>query len=189
MRFFLNKNTGIVLLIIMFSLNNTAFALDAGLTDIVVTNTQDDLLLYFKVEGAFREKMKKAVLNGIPATFSFFINLHRVRNFWIDEKIADIKITHTVKYNSLKKEFVVKRPGQKNRSVTTQSFKEARNLMSEIAGLKIIPLSRLKKGCRYQIRAKAELSKLTLPLYLHYVLIFLSFWDFETDWYTYDFTF
>lgn len=189
MKFFLNKKTVIVLFIIIFSLNNTAFALDDGLRDIVVTNTQDDLLLYFKVEGAFREKMNKAILNGIPATFSFFINLHRVRNFWIDKKIAGIKITHTVKYNNLKKEFVVKRPGEKNRSVTTQSFKEVRNLMSEIAGLKVIPLSRLKKGCQYQIRAKAELSKLTLPFYLHYVLIFLSFWDFETDWYTYDFTF
>jgi hypothetical protein len=26
-----------------------------------------------------------------------------------------------------------------------------------------------------------------LPFYLHYVLFFLSFWDFETDWYTVDF--
>ena len=59
--------------------------------------------------------------------------------------------------------------------------------MSEIDSLKTVPLSRLEKGSQYQIRAKAQLSKLTLPFYLHYVLFFVSLWDFETDWYTIEF--
>jgi len=37
--------------------------------------------------------------------------------------------------------------------------------------------------------AKAELNKLTLPFHLHYVLFFVSLWDFETDWYTIDFVY
>jgi len=37
------------------------------------------------------------------------------------------------------------------------------------------------------LRVKAELEKVRLPLYLHYVLFFVSLWDFETDWYTVDF--
>ena len=59
--------------------------------------------------------------------------------------------------------------------------------MAEIDSLKIIPLSMLEKGRHYQIQAKAELSKLTLPFYLHYVLFFVSLWDFETDLYALDF--
>jgi len=35
----------------------------------------------------------------------------------------------------------------------------------------------------------AELDKIRLPLYLHYVFFFLSLWDFETDWYAVDFLF
>jgi len=54
----------------------------------------------------------------------------------------------------------------------------------DIDSLKIIPLNKLEKGAQYQIRAKAELDKLTLPFYLHYVLFFISLWDCETDWYT-----
>ena len=61
--------------------------------------------------------------------------------------------------------------------------------MSEIKSLHIIPLDKLTKGSQYQIKAKAELSKLTLPLSLHYILFFVSLWDFETDWYTIDFTY
>jgi hypothetical protein len=59
--------------------------------------------------------------------------------------------------------------------------------MAEIDSLKVIDLNQLQKGTRYQIRTKAQLSKLTLPFYLHYVLFFVSLWDFETDWYTIDF--
>jgi len=164
-----------------------SFAMDATLTNVIVTNTRDDLLVYLTVEGAFREKMITAILSGVPTTFSFYIQLYRPRNFWLDKEIVEIDITHTIKYNNLKKEFVVTRSWENNQPIVTKSFIEARKLMSEIDSLKTVPLSRLEKGEQYQIRAKAQLSKLTLPFYLHYVLFFVSLWDFETDWYTIDF--
>jgi hypothetical protein len=164
-----------------------AFSQEAELTDIIVTNTRDDLLVYLNVEGAFREKMQKAILSGVPTTFSFFITLFKARDLWFDKKIADIKVTHTVKYNILKKEFIVKRSWENGEPLVTQSFEEVKKLMTEINSLKIAPLNALEKGLNYQIRAKAELSKLTLPFYLHHVFIFLSLWDFETDLYTIDF--
>ncbi|UCD91324.1 MAG: DUF4390 domain-containing protein [Desulfobacterales bacterium] len=183
----MNRKTYIILFCLMFLVQNLAFAQEAKLTDIIVTNTRDDLLVYMNVEGAFREKMQTAVLSGVPTTFSFFITLFKARNLWFDKKIADIKVTHTVKYNNLKKEFMVKRSWENGEPLVTQSFAEVKELMTEIDSLKIAPLSALEKGLNYQIRAKAELSKLTLPFYLHHVFIFLSLWDFETDLYTIDF--
>jgi len=166
---------------------SSAWAQEARLTNIVVNNTRDDLVLYLNVEGAFTEEMKNAVLNGVPTTFSFFIDLYRVRNFWFNESISDQTITHTIKYNNLKKEFSVNRSWEPEPLTGIPSFEEAQRLMTQIDSLKVVPLSRLEKGHQYQIRAKAELSKVTLPFYLHYVLFFLSLWDFETDWYTVDF--
>ena len=176
-----------ILFCIIFVVQNLAFSQEAKLTNIIVTNTRDDLLVYLNVEGAFREKMKKAILSGVPTTFSFFITLFKTRNLWFDKNIADIKVTHTVKYNNLKKEFIVKRSWQNGEPLVTQSFEEVQKLMTEIDSLKITPLNLLEKGLHYQIRAKAELSKLTLPFYLHYIFIFVSLWDFETDLYTIDF--
>ena len=183
----INKKICAIIIVIVFCIQNPAFAEEAMLTNIIVTNTRDDLLLYLNVEGAFREKMKNAILSGVPASFSFFTTLYRKRDMWLDKKIADIKITHTIKYNNLKKEFVVKRSWENGKPLVTQSFTEAQKLMTEIDSLKIVSLGKLEKGGEYQIRAKAELSKLTLPFYLHYVLFFVSLWDFETDWYTIDF--
>jgi hypothetical protein len=163
------------------------FCQEAVLTNIVVTNTRDDLLLYLNVEGAFTSKMKKAILSGVPTTFSFMIALYKVRTFWYDKKLTEKKITNTIKYDSLKKQFIIKRSWKSNDPVVTESITEAKDLMTDIDSLKIISLSKLEKGEQYQIRAKAQLDELTLPFYLHYVFFFVSLWDFETDWYTIDF--
>lgn len=163
-----------------------ALAQDAQLSDVVITNTRDDLLLYLTVDGAFTDEMSKAILSGVPASFSFLANLYLVRSMWLNKKIASRTITHTIKYDTLKKTFTVTRSWESEPQVT-QSFSEARKLMSEVDSLKIVALNSLEKGEQYQIRAKAELSKRTLPLNLHYVLFFMSLWDFETDWYTIDF--
>jgi len=61
--------------------------------------------------------------------------------------------------------------------------------MCEVDNIRLVTLNKLEKGLRYQIRAKAELSDITLPFYLHYLLFFVSLWKFETEWYTIDFTY
>lgn len=173
--------------VLLASTYGAALADEAKLTDIIVTNTRDDLLVYLSVEGAFTKKMEDAVKRGVSTSFSFFINLYRTRGMWFDKKLVALTITHTIKYNSLKKEYTVSRSWDSSSPVIVQSFEAAKKLMTDIDSLKVIPLARLEKGKQYQIQAKAKLSRVTLPYYLHYVLFFLSLWDFETDWYTIDF--
>jgi hypothetical protein len=160
---------------------------EVALSDIIVTNTRDDVLIYMTIQGAFTEKMEAAILSGVPTTFTFFVELYRVRSFWLDKKIADLTITHTVKYDTLKREFLVFRSWEKNQPLTVSSFDEVKRLMSDLSGLKVLALKELEKGRQSQLRAKAQMSKVTLPLHLHNVLFFLSLWDFETDWYAIDF--
>ncbi len=172
---------------LLMVLSPAALAADpdhARLTDIVVTNTRNDLLVYLKVEGCFTPAINEAILSGIPTTFSFFVSLHGMRDFWTDREIADLTVNHTIRYDSMKKEFTVARAEDAGNPLVTRSFPEARKAMAEVNSLKVVPLSRLEKGRPYQIKARARLDRVTLPLGLHYVLFFVSLWDFETDWYT-----
>lgn len=184
--FFKRASISISILLLVL-LANQAFAQEARLKNIIVTNTRDDLLIYLTVEGAFTEDMQTAILSGVSTTFSFYVALYRTRSFWIDKKLVFLKITHTIKYENLKNEFVIQRSWEDGKPITVKSIEEAEKRMTEIDSLKVVPLDHLNKGDRYQIRTKAQLSKVTLPLYLHYVLFFVSMWDFETDWYTIDF--
>lgn len=166
-----------------------ASAQTPSLTDITVSNTHDDLLLYLKLEGSFRDKIKRQILDGTATSFAFIIRLTQVHDLWLDQKIADMHVVHTIKYDNVKKEFIVRRSWKNNEAEITPSFEEAQQWMNQIDNLKIIPLSRMERGSQYQLRAKAEVSKKNLPLNLHYILFFISFWDEETDWYIIDFTY
>ncbi len=159
------------------------------LTDITVSNTNDDLMLYLKLEGSFPEKIKRQILDGTATSFAFIIRLEQVHDLWFDKKIADIRVVHTIKYDNMKKEFSVRRSWKNNAAEITKSFEEAQQWLNQIDNLKIIPLSRMERGTQYQLLAKAEVSKKSLPFNLQYILFFVSFWDEETDWYIIDFTY
>jgi hypothetical protein len=178
------------LLLIMFlwvAWPGPAMAKDAYLSDFVVTNTRDHLLVYFTVNNCFTPEMNNAIESGIETTFTFFVQLHEKRDLIWDKKIADLEVNHSIKYDSLKKTFSVRFSEDNNREVTARTFEEAKKLMAEIVAMKVVPMHQLKKGKRYQLQMMAQLDKIRLPFYLHYVFFFLSLWDFETDWYAVDF--
>jgi hypothetical protein len=164
-----------------------AVAKEAYLSDFVVTNTRDHLLIYFTVNNCFTPEMNNAIESGIETTFTFFVQLNEKRDLIWDKKIADLEVNHSIKYDSLKKTYSVRFSEDNNREVTARTFEEAKKLMAEIVALKVLPMHQLKKGKRYQLQMMAQLDKIRLPFYLHYVFFFLSLWDFETDWYAVDF--
>jgi N-dimethylarginine dimethylaminohydrolase len=159
----------------------------ARLADIVVTNTRDDLLVYFSVRDCFTAEMIKAIQNGIPTTFNFFVQLFEKKDYALDRKIADLRVSHTIYYDNLKKTYVVTLDEKKGKSISVKDFEKAKKLMSEIVGLGVTKLTMLQKKHRYRVRMMAELKRIELPFHLHYVLFFLSLWNFETEWYTVEF--
>jgi hypothetical protein len=178
-----------LLLCLLLSFPSPLQAAEATLSDIIVTNTQEDLLVFFDIEGCFTREMEEAILNGIPTTFTIYIRLYRARTLWFDASISRIELEHTIEYDSLKNEFRVTRSENEHRELVLKEFDAAKKAMAEIKNIKVVPLQELNKSGKYQLRVKAELEKVRLPLYLHYVLFFVSLWDFETDWYTVDFTY
>ena len=87
-----NLKTWVFLFSVLLLIHHKSFAQEASVSNVIVTNTRDDLLVYMKVEGAFKEKMKQAILSGVPTTFSYLIRLNRVRNMWGDKNIVDLQL-------------------------------------------------------------------------------------------------
>ena len=176
-----------LLIIALLHVATAALAQQASLSDIVVTNTRDHLLVYFTVNGCFTPDMNAAIDSGIETTFTFFVKLYEKRTFLWDKKLTDIALRHTVKYDNLKGTYEIKLSEENGKTVTVNNFEQAKKLMAEVVALKVVPMSEMKKGFHYQVQMMAQLDKIKLPFYLHHVLFFLSLWDFETDWYAVDF--
>jgi len=164
-----------------------AFGRKAYLSDIVVTNTRDHLLLYFTVNDCFTPQMNTVIESGLNTTFTFFVKVSEKRSLLWNKVIASSEISHSIKYDHLKNVYEVRLSEADGKPQVVKSFEEAKRLMSEVTAFKVMPLQDLRKGGRYEVMMMAELDRIKLPLYLHYVLFFLSLWDFETDWTTVDF--
>ena len=158
------------------------YAQNAVITDFTVSNSNNQLTLYLTVNDCFTEDMITAVHNGIPITFTFYVEVYKIRSNWLDKKIRDYKFNHTMEYDSLKKEYNIRRE-EKGDSRSTFSLDEAKLLMAEINGFKLMPLEEIAPNESYDIKAKAKLARKALPLYFHYLIPFTSLWDFETEWY------
>ncbi len=162
-------------------------AIGAEISSMAVSNTEENLILSIKVDGAFTDKMKEAVLSGISTSFSYVITLTQTRTLLPDKLVHEIKLTNTIRYDTLRNTFTVRRSWENYRPLTTSSFAEAKRWMSEVIDVPIIPLEALENDIRYKINAKAELDRVTLPYFLNYVFFFISLWDFETSWHSVDF--
>ena len=169
----------------MFSIS---LAEQAYLSNVVVTNSRDYMIAHFSVNNCFTPDMNRAIDSGLQTTFTFFIRLYEKRNFWWDKKIVDKKISHSIKYNHLKKNYELILSDRKDQTITVNEFEKAKELMAGVSAVKVVEINTLKRGRGYQLQLMAQLDKIKLPLYLHHVLFFLSLWDFETDWYTIEFS-
>lgn len=158
-----------------------SYGQEASISDFTVSNSENSLLLYLTVADSFTAEMETAVQNGIHITFVFNIELFAKRANWPDRKMQEHEFNHVMEYDSLKKEYLVHRD-EKGDSKVTASFDEAKKLMAEINGFKMLPLDELDPQASYIVRAKAKLARKTMPLYFHYLIPFSSPWDFETKW-------
>jgi hypothetical protein len=180
---------GMISLVLIFSLTSALWGKQAQITDIIVTNNQDQLLVYFNTKGCFTPEMNKAIMSGIPTTFTFFLEIFKPRNFWPNKKLSAVRLHHAIKYDSLREEFNLTLSERGNQTFTVKEFSKAQEIMADVSNIQLIPLKQLERNNQYQLRIKAELNKVTLPLYLHYILFFVSLWDFETDWYVVEFNY
>ncbi len=180
----------IFFILVTFILWNPSLWAEERISDIQIKKNQDQLKVHFRVEDCFSDDMKKAIENGIETSFTFFIILYEVRPFWTDKKLTALEVSHTIRYDNFRKQYKIRLLENVDQpELATDNFMVAKKWMAEVNGIPVIDNSLLKKGDRYKIQIMAELDKIRLPFYLHYIFFFLSLWDFETDWYSFDFTY
>lgn len=153
-----------------------------NIADIIITTSKTHLLLFCGIKNSYTKEMIEGVRNGLPITFDFYIELEKVNNNWPDTEIVEMKIQHTLKYDPLREEYQVLLPEKGNKTETTPSIEKAMEFMSELNGVKVIERDKLEPDAPYALHVKAKMAEKTLPLNMHYIIPFISLWDFETDW-------
>lgn len=157
-------------------------------SDVIVTNSETHLLLFGMLKNSFTDEMIQGLHSGLPVHFSIFVELDKIRN-WIDETLVSLEIEHVLIYDTLKEVYRVELAETNKKVFAYQTLQEAQKAVNEINGLKVVELDTLVPDDSYHLRIRAELNKKTLPMGLHKIIPFISWWDMETDWHTVNFRF
>lgn len=158
-------------------------------TDLIATTSETHVILFGTINNAFSEEMLSGLKSGVPVDFSFFLELFKRDNEGEDDVLTQIHFRHTLTYDTLKDNYRVELEELNNKVLLFDDIGDAQRSMSEVNGLKIVALSRLLPDSTYLLRIRADLFKKTLPLSLHHILPFFSWWDRETEWHTLQFNF
>jgi hypothetical protein len=155
----------------------------AEISDMEVSKSGKDLEVSFHLVDCFNSDMEEAILDGVPTSFRIIVSLEKPSLF-LRSKVADFSVRRTIKYNRLNNEFQVELQEHPQTALVTKNFEEAKRWMSTVENLPVVPTCWLAKDQEYYLSVKAELSKVGLPLFLRYILFWVSLWDFETEWHT-----
>jgi hypothetical protein len=183
------KRIFIFAIIIVASLASTEVAIstEASIEDVTI-ELNGQMEVSFSVTNCCTGKLEEAIRSGVPTTFTFRIKIYLVRSLWPDKKVASLKFKHSIKYDNITKEYQFHFEENKH-NLSVKDFEEAKAIMAKVNGVKLLPTNRLVKGRKYYLDIKAELDPVRLPFGLENIFFFLSFWDVETDWLRYEFSY
>ena len=155
--------------------------------DIIVTTSETDLLLFATVKNGFNAALLEELRNGAPLVFTFQMELARTTKRWLETTLVESTITHTLTYDKERDEYSVAFSDQEGKVTTTSSLDQAKQLMSELNGVKVVALSQLEPDAPYAIHFKVVLKKGNLPFGISNFVPFAALGNFETDWRTIEF--
>src|SRR3989304_2733222 len=84
--------------------NGPAFS--QGITDIIVTSNNNELMVSASYRGGFTPEIKKAIISGVSREFFYYIVLYTVMPNWMDEERISKTIRYAFKYDILKNQNV-----------------------------------------------------------------------------------
>lgn len=152
-----------------------SYAEAIALKNMVMDNQAGSITARFGIHINNKDKIQKALQNGINLKLECNGMLYRHKSLWPDIKIGTAFYTNQLYYDSLSNEYVLEQPGRKN-PIRDKSLELLLERGWATLVLDLGPWSLLERGVRYQLSLKVKLDQDEVPSWLRYTLFFWS-WD------------
>ena len=133
---------------------------------IVVTSEGGVLHLSASIPGALTRNLLQELRDGNTLTFVFSVELVRRDNGWFGASLRRFSLTHSLKYEKEKEEYVFITPDTSDNPRRTGSLVQAEQWMSTFSRMPVAELSSLVADAPYAIHMQAVLKQGMLPFNL-----------------------
>ena len=161
------------------------------ITNLNLRQGESNVMLSAHLVTELGEEMRKALLGGVPLTFSYRIHLTSKGSILGEKIVRRREVFHNLEFDPVKQLYRFTGEGYGREPVvkTTRDEEEALGWLTGILDWPLYPLHKLKKNVRYRVRVMATLRSVELPSVLGYLFFFTNIFNQETSWVQLDFTF
>lgn len=143
--------------------------------------SRDDLLLSFRIQRAFDQRILDTLDSGLPVRFTYWIRVEQPRGVLPDRLVVEVRLDRSMVKDNLKDRYRITTDAGESRDLP--GLTEAVETMTQVDRVSVMPLATLNRSAPLLLKIKAKLQKFKLPFHLHYLLAFVSYLDVDTDWY------
>jgi len=172
-------------LVIMIIILMGIFTVEAApsLVNIGVGTKGKIVVINARLLEGFTDSIEEAIESGVPITFTFEAELRQVNDFWQNTLISTNTISHTIKYDSLKKVYRFTELGKGvKRKIATRNKQKYQQMMLTLDNIPISSARRLNFNEKYYVRIKANLEMDRFWFPFNHLFFFLPFDNFNAAW-------
>ncbi|MCL4322701.1 MAG: DUF4390 domain-containing protein [Deltaproteobacteria bacterium] len=154
------------------------------ISDVILTSyNKNSVILYFKVNDAFNEDLKKAVLSGFPVKFRFYV---KVRSEPGGRVLYDRVLINSIKYDELNNYFIIRYnyKGKFGKKLIARSFAGALAYMSKVQNLQVRAKRNFRLGRKYELTIRGVLGTFHIPFPLNYIPFLAGYFLMTTNTYS-----
>jgi hypothetical protein len=148
----------------------------AEIRDLQVRNSPTDLFVSFRLYGGFTPEIREQIHSGLPVTFRHYVEIVKHRAAWFDDTLVKKKISTTVTYDTLTRQYRLTRDVNEEMVETTVTDRpeEMELFMSSVERQRLCDPSELPGDRRLALRVKSRIRR-------RFVFFFIP-WNLETSW-------
>ncbi len=151
--------------------------------NVTVETIDQNIYVSARLTGGFHKEIIRDIHNGIPKNFYYYLVLKRKDSNWFDEEILSKTLRYTVKYDTLKKSYLVATDidGESTEKQLAE-FQSMKDIVTQVDHVQIARFADLIHRSRYYISVKSQMRAAERPFYLDYFLFFIPFLEIDTPW-------
>lgn len=174
---------GLTVALFVLATAPSAYGADESIDQLSVKQQDGRIYVSAVLNPGLSSHLDDDLRQGLAKDLYYYLVLKQRQRVWFDEEIAAITVKYSIKYDLLKREYVVtsRLPSGMTQTIVPD-FKSARDLVSRVNHVPVAEVRRLKRGKKYLVSVKAEMKAPQLPLYLDYFLFFIPFLEIDTEW-------
>ncbi len=134
------------------------------------------------VDLGMSQEALNALVNGVPLTVEWQIEVIKHRSFIWNKTIATLTERFQISYHPLTRRFIIKNLNSGEQQ-NFASYRDAITTLGQVNDLPVIDASLLEPDTRYTIRMRAVLDITDFPGPLKLIASWFKGWDLSSDWY------